>query len=162
MLEDVLGWIVVLIGAVVMKFTDLWLIDPLLSIGVSLFILFNAIASLREILELFLEKTPDGISVSEIKEHLLNIDSVEDVHHIHVWTVDGKTGFATMHIVSAEDSASVKLKARAELLEHGISHATLEIERPGEKCDAAVCEIKCDNVSHSHHHHHHGHHHHHR
>ena len=84
MLEDVLGWIVVLIGAIVMRFTDFAILDAIMSIGVALFILINAIRNLKEVLDLFLEKTPCGVSITEIKEHIMEIDGISDVHHIHV------------------------------------------------------------------------------
>ena len=76
MLEDVLGWLVVLMGAIVMKFTDFALIDPILSIGVALFIFINAVKNLKEVVDLFLEKTPHDIEVAEIKEHIEEIDGV--------------------------------------------------------------------------------------
>ena len=84
MLEDVLGWIVVLVGAIVMHFTDFTLIDPIMSIGVSVFILVNAIKNLKSAIDLFLEKTPEDIEVNKIKEHIMNIDGIIDVHHIHI------------------------------------------------------------------------------
>ncbi|MBQ2377923.1 MAG: cation transporter, partial [Clostridia bacterium] len=71
MLEDVLGWAVVLVGAVVMRFTDLAVIDPLMSILVAVFILINVVAGLKEIVEIILEKAPDGIDVRELSDHLL-------------------------------------------------------------------------------------------
>ena len=70
MLEDVLGWIVVLIGAIVMRFTSFSIIDPLMSIGVAVFIFINAFKNLKEAIDLFLEKTPHGISVEELREHI--------------------------------------------------------------------------------------------
>ena len=73
MLEDVLGWIVVLIGAIIMRFTDISVIDPILSVCVALFILINTVKNLKEVINLFLEKTPENISVDEIKEHIMNI-----------------------------------------------------------------------------------------
>lgn len=73
MLEDVLGWCVVLIGAVVMRFTDISVIDPVMSIIVALFILINAIKNLKKVLDLFLEKAPHGIMVDEIREHISEI-----------------------------------------------------------------------------------------
>ena len=100
MLEDVLGWVVVLVGAVVMRFTNFALIDPIMSIGVSLFIFINAIKNLKEVADLFLEKTPHNIDVTEIKEHIAEIDGIIDVHHIHVWSLDMHNNFATMHIVT--------------------------------------------------------------
>ena len=159
MLEDVLGWVVVLIGAVVMRFTDLKIIDPILSIAVAAFILINAIKNLKEILDLFLEKIPHGIEIDEIKEHLLEIQGVLDVHHIHIWSMDGQNNYATMHIVTNENSGDIKEKVRHELSEHNIGHATLEIEAEGEHCHEQNCTIDAHASHHHHHHHHHGHHH---
>lgn len=159
MLEDVLGWVVVLIGAVVMRFTDLKIIDPILSIAVAAFILINAIKNLKEILDLFLEKIPHGIEIDEIKEHLLEIQGVLDVHHIHIWSMDGQNNYATMHIVTNENSGDIKHKVRHELSEHNIGHATLEIEAEGENCHEQNCIIDAHASHHHHHHHHHGHHH---
>ena len=109
MLEDVLGWIVVLIGAIVMNFTDIKIIDPIMSIGVALFILINSLKNLKQVLDLFLEKTPNDIDIEELKKHLLKINGVDDIHHIHVWSIDGYNNYATMHIVSkAKDISKVK------------------------------------------------------
>ena len=155
MLEDVLGWIVVLIGAVVMRFTDFAIIDPLMSIGVALFILINATKNLKEVLDLFLEKTPSGIDVEEIKEHICSIDGVLDAHHIHIWSMDGQSNFATMHIVTNSDAHKIKELIREELAEHGIVHATLELEAEGEHCHEKNCDIKINSNSGHHHHHHH-------
>ena len=153
MIEDVLGWLVVLIGAVIMKFTDIKIIDPILSIGVAVFILINALKTLKEIVDLFLEKTPSNVDIEEIKEHLLEIQGVIDVHHIHVRSIDGYNNYATMHVVADGDYKQIKCKLKEELEEHGIAHSTIEFEEKGEKCDSENCEIK--NASHSHHHHHH-------
>ena len=152
MLEDVLGWVVVLIGAIIMNFTDIRMIDPLMSIGVALFILINALKNLKSVLDLFLEKTPSDINISELKEHLLKIEGVEDIHHIHVWSIDGYNNYATMHIVTrAEDIQAIKDLIRQELEEHSICHAVLETE--SEICDARECHFEA--CPHYHHHHHH-------
>ena len=159
MLEDVLGWAVVLVGAVVIRFTGFTLIDPIMSIGVALFILINALRSLKAIVDLFLEKTPAGIDIDELKEHLLHIDGVEDVHHIHVWSRDGVSHCATMHVVSDRtDTAALKESVREELSEHGIGHTTIELEAPGEPCAEPECasctaEGGCGHGHHYHHHH---------
>ena len=155
MIEDVLGWIVVLVGAVVMRFTDFSVIDPVMSIGVAIFILINAVKNLKEVLDLFLEKTPHNINISEIKEHLMHIDGVKGVHHIHIWSMDGHNNYATMHIVTNEETHMIKEKAREELAEHGITHATLELETEGERCHEENCHVKVHSCSVHHHHHHH-------
>lgn len=155
MLEDVLGWLVVLIGAIVMRFTDISIIDPILSVGVAIFVFINALKNLKEALDIFLEKAPKDVDIYEIKEHLINIEGVSDIHHIHVWSIDGQNNFATMHIVSNEDSKRIKTEIREELAEHGISHVTLELEREGEHCHDKDCNINTNIYSCHHHHHHH-------
>ena len=160
MLEDVLGWVVVLAGAVVMRFTDITIIDPLMSIAVAVFILINAVRNLREVLELFLEKTPRGLDVAEITEHVEHIEGVVSVHHVHLWSMDGQSNYATMHVVVSGDHAEIKAKVREELCEHGISHATLELEEEGESCGDTHCHVEHHHDGGGHHHHHHHHHHH--
>ena len=155
MLEDVLGWAVVLVGSVVIKFTGFVLIDPVMSICVALFILISALKNLKEIADIFLEKTPENIDINEITEHIEHIDGVKDVHHIHLRTIDGSTNFATMHIVTDENSKEIKEKVREELKEHGIVHATLEIETSDEICESRHCHVEFESVAHAHHHHHH-------
>jgi len=153
MLEDVLGWVVVLIGAVIMNFTEIKLIDPIMSICVAAFILFSALRNLKMVLDIFLEKTPKDIDIDELKKHLTAIDGVEDIHHIHVWSIDGYNNYATMHIVSkSEDTAKVKKDIREELKEHNICHAILETEN--EVCDDKECHVEFNVEEHSHHHHH--------
>lgn len=156
MLEDVLGWIVVLVGAIVMRFTDFYVIDPLMSIGVAIFIFVNALKNLNEILVLFLEKTPNDINIGEIREHVCEVEGVIRVHHVHVWSMDGHNNYATMHVVISGDAHIIKDKIRDELREHGIGHVTLEVEAEGEHCHEEHCHI--DFVSSSGHHHHHHHH----
>ena len=157
MLEDVLGWAVVLVGAVVMRFTDFAIIDPILSIGVAAFIFVNAVRNLKEATDLFLEKTPHGIVLAEIKEHIMTLNGVSDVHHIHIWSMYGCHNYATMHIVTEADPHEIKDAIREELREHGIGHATLELEGEWEHCHEKHCHTEFE--SHSGHHHHHHHHH---
>ena len=149
MLEDVLGWIIVLVGSIIMNFTDIKILDSLMSIGVSIFILFHSLKNLKRILDIFLEKTPKEINIQELKEHLLNIKGVEDIHHIHVWSMDGINNYATMHIVSKDNPKEIKDKIREELSEHHIVHAILETEE--EVCDDTHCHIELPSLEHHHH-----------
>lgn len=155
MLEDVLGWAVVLVGAIVMRFTDFALIDPLMSIGVAAFIFINAIKNLKIAVDLFLEKTPHDITVKEIREHLMHIDGVLDAHHIHIWSMDGQNNYATLHVVTNADHHQIKEKVRQELQEHGIGHVTVELEAEGEHCHEEHCHVEFHEHSGHHHHHHH-------
>lgn len=154
MLEDVLGWAVVLVGAVVMRFTDFAIIDPLMSMGVAVFIFVNAVKNLKEALDLFLEKTPYNIAVREIKAHLMEIGGVLDVHHIHIWSLDGCHNYATMHVVTNGNPHAIKNAVREELREHGIGHATLELEGENEHCHEKHCHIEFHSHAGHHHHHH--------
>ena len=138
-----------------MRFTDFAVIDPLMSIGVAIFILVNSTNNFREIIDLFLEKIPHNVDVNEIKEHLTKVRGVVDVHHIHIWSIDGKNNCATMHIVTDADFEQIKLKVRQELQEHGIVHATLELESVNEHCHEKHCHTDFDCASCCHHHHHH-------
>ena len=152
MLEDVLGWIVVLIGAIIMNFTDISIIDPIMSIGVAIFILFHSLKNLKRVLDLFLEKTPNDINLDELKEHLIAIDGVDDIHHIHVWSMDGYNNYATMHIVTKNNNPKeLKKLIREELQEHNICHAILETEE--EICDDKECHVEFHHEEHHHHHH---------
>ena len=158
MLEDVLGWVVVLIGAILIKYTKINLIDALMSIGVASFILFHALKGFKSIIDLFLEKTPDGIDIEELKEHIQEIEHVHDIHHIHIWSIDGFNNFATMHIVTnLVDTKCLKHEIKKELKEHGIGHATIEFEEVGYECTEKECIIE-EHHHHGHEHHHHHHH----
>ena len=75
---------------------------------------------------------------NELKKHILNINGVKDVHHLHVWSMDGINNFATMHIVAKNDK-NIKNKVKEEMKEHGINHTTIEME--DEVCDEVNCKI---------------------
>ena len=154
MLEDVLGWIVVLIGAIIMQFTDISIIDPIMSIGVALFILISSFKNFKAILDLFLEKTPNEVSIEEIKEHLNKIEGIIDVHHIHVWSIDGFNNYATMHVVTDNNEKGIKEKIREELKEHNINHVTIELEDKNEECEEHEHKDKIENGHKKHNNHH--------
>ena len=156
MIEDVLGWLVVLVGAVVMRFTEWTILDPIMSIGVAIFILVHVIKHLKEICEIFLEKIPNGVSVEEIREHILEMDGVIDVHHIHIWSMDGCHGYATMHVVSNEEPHEIKVRVKTELGRHGIVHATIELESVQEFLHKRDFHLESfEHLGHCHHHPHH-------
>ena len=156
MLEDVLAWVVVLIGSILMRFTNISLVDSIMSIGIAIFILINAFKNLKDILDLFLEKVPKNISVEEIKKHLLEIEGILNVHHIHIWSMDGYTNYSTMHIVTEEKNIKeLKTKIREKMKKLNIYHTTIEIEDENDNCDQKECEIESNFEEHNHHHHHH-------
>lgn len=152
MLEDVLGWLVVLIGSIIMKFTDISIIDPILSILVALFILIHVFKNLKMIMNLFLEKTPSNIDVSKIKDKLLTINEVKDVHHVHIWSLDGYNHYATVHVVVDDINDKIKKIIKDELKEMKINHSTIELENLNEKCDEIVCKLDGNSHHNGHHH----------
>ena len=155
MLEDVFGWVIVLVGAVVMRFTDFALLDALLSIGVAAFIFIHAAETLKTVIDLFLEKAPHGLSVEKIREAVMGIDGVKDAHHIHIRSIDGHNHDATMHVVT-NDPHRVKDQVRDVLQKMGIGHVTIETEAVGEHCHQTHCHTEeHHHCGHHHHHHHH-------
>ncbi len=138
LLEDVLGWAAVLVGAVVIHFTAWAIVDPLMSIAISLFILFNAIKTLRKGTGILMQEIPAGIDQKAIRKALLAIPHVTDLHDQHTWTLDGNFIVHTVHVVVAEvghtEALAIKSKVRSELKALGIHHATIELEWANEDC----------------------------
>lgn len=138
MLEDVLGWLVVLVGAVLMRFTGLTILDPLMSIGVAAFIFFAALKNLMQIMDIFLEKTPAEVDIPRLRAQLSGIAGVEDVHRLRVRSIDGYHHEASLHVVTkADDPPRLKAAIREALAEHHIVHAVIETE--AETCGDAEC-----------------------
>ena len=159
MLEDLFGWIVVLIGAVVMRFTDLYIIDPILSICVSVFLIVNVILNLKEGIDIFLAKTPKEIDIAHVKEHLEQIEGVKEIHHLHIWSLDAEHNYATLHAVKESDCKDNLIeKINLELAEFGICHSTIQIEDCENCCQEKNCHVHFSEQGHSHHGHHHSHH----
>lgn len=154
MLEDVLGWIVVLVGAVLMRFTGWVVLDPIMSMGVALFILFHAGSNLSEILSVISEKIPDEIDPVQVADALTALPGVIDVHHLHIWTLDGHQHCATVHIVSDNEPHQTKHAVREVFEMHHITHVTIESETPREHCHHSHCNISAHAHTHHHHHHH--------
>ena len=148
MFEDVIGWGVVLIGSFLIKLTKILWIDSVISIIVSAVILLRIINHLSEVLNLFLLKTPIDIDINEIKKHIMSIDEVKDVHHLHVWSLDGINNFATLHVVT---NNNVKDRIRKEMKKFEINNVTIEVENEEEVCSCKHCVIKED--KHAHHQH---------
>lgn len=160
MLEDVLGWAVVLVGAIVMRFTDLNIIDPIMSIGVSVFIFYHALRNLAECVAVLTDRAPRDIDVSEIRKQLLEIDGIVDVHHLHLRMLNVDDNSASVHIVVRDNDSEIKKLVRNLLREFHIEHVTIALEHFGEECPDAVCAMEKEVLCHSHHNHHNHHSHH--
>lgn len=154
MLEDVLGWIVVLVGAVVMRCTGWVILDPIMSMGVAVFILFHAIRNLSEILSVISEKIPDQVDPEQLTNALTKLPGILDIHHLHIWSLNGHQHCATVHIVSDDDPHQIKDAVREIFEKHHINHVTIESETTREHCHHSHCHISAHAHAHHHHHHH--------
>ncbi len=139
LLEDILGWVAVLIVSIVLFFVDLPILDPILSIAITLFILSRIVPSLRRVLQVFLQHAPPGLRTAELREVLEGIEGVAEVHHVHVWTLDGEYNLLSAHLVmegnpplNALEKAKASAKARLE--EKSVQHVTLEFEAQEAGC----------------------------
>jgi cobalt-zinc-cadmium efflux system protein len=144
LMEDVLGWVAVLVGGILLYFFDWPVIDPLLSLLITAFILYNVVRNLRQGLQILLQGTPANISIGQVRERLEKLPEVQSVHDLHLWTLDGVSHVLTMHAVvngslNSEEAHDVKQRIRDALQDAHIDHVTVELERPGEECSQAHC-----------------------
>lgn len=139
MIEDVAGWVLVLIGAIVMKLFDVPQVDAGLAIALSLWILYNVFRNLKEAMKVFLMAAPAGASVEEVNAEIQSLNLVEGVHHSHLWSLDGENHVMSVHVVlnssaSIADMHSVKMKIKDLVKKYGIIEATIETEISGVDC----------------------------
>ncbi|EAQ32920.1 MULTISPECIES: cation diffusion facilitator family transporter [Idiomarina] len=139
LLEDVLGWVTVLIVGIVLLFVDWPILDPILSIGFTLFILVNVLRNLWATLKLFIQATPDKKTYKQVADALLELPHVADLHHLHFWSLDGEEHVLTVHLVLTKNldiEARSDLKQRIDnvLAPYALSHTTVELEDPDEAC----------------------------
>ena len=139
LLEDVLGWVAVLIGAFVMSLWELPIIDPLLSIGISSFIIWNVFRNLKQVARVFLQTVPENFDLNEFERKVSEIPHVVSTHHTHVWSLDGeKHVFSTHLVVTKEcDEQSIleaKQHVHALLDPEKFTHITIEVEHEGKSC----------------------------
>jgi len=131
--EDVLGWIAVLIAAIVMRVSNIQIIDPILSILITLYVLWNIGKSLKQTLTILLQRVPEGLSVEMLESEVSHIDGVLGVHHTHVWTQDGEHHVLSTHVLCDPDftirqCAELRTTVKSKLAELGVPHATIEME----------------------------------
>lgn len=139
MLEDVLGWVAVLIVGIISLFVDLPILDPILSILITLYILTNAVSKLRRSVRLFLQASPRDIDTRKIEGQIQQIDGVAGTHHTHIWSLDGEHNVFTSH-VQLEDGFTIKraedVKAQIKdvIRDLDLEHATIELEFSDNDC----------------------------
>jgi cobalt-zinc-cadmium efflux system protein len=138
LMEDVLGWAAVLVGAVVIHFTGFGIIDPLLSIAINLYVLFNAMRVLRAGTGILMQRLPADFDEQAVTDALLKVPHVVGAHDQHAWTLDGEYTVLTVHLIvdtaDADERTDLIAEAKDALHHMGIEHATIELEMPGAEC----------------------------
>lgn len=145
LLEDVFGWVALLIAAIFINLYNIPILDVILSLLFTVYIIYHVIRNLKKIMEIFLEKAPKDPSINTIKEKILNNPKIKGVHHIHFWTLEGSIPIITLHIVidknnSAEDINEIQNEIYRSLEDLGINHATIQVEFKGMDCIGKDCE----------------------
>lgn len=145
-LEDVLGWLSILIVGIIYMFKEIPILDPILSILITSYILFNVFKNIKKILKIFLQAVPSDLSIEEIEELIIDSTSVITIHHTHLWSLDGDNNLLSTHIVvedelGNEEINNIKENIRNLLLEHNINHVTIEVDYRSEVCDDEECNL---------------------
>jgi cobalt-zinc-cadmium efflux system protein len=137
LIEDVLGWVAVLIVSIVLQFKYIAWLDPALSLLIVVYILFNVFKNLRESFKIILQGTPKDINIGDIENILKNLPGIVDYHDFHVWSMDGEYNVLSVHIATKpgatyDEMSEIKMKLREKLLDLPIHHTTVEVEYEGE------------------------------
>lgn len=139
LLEDVLGWVATLIGAIIMYYRAIPIIDPILAMGIAAFILFNVFKNLKKALKIILQGTPEDIDPKKVVDMLKAIPEIKNTHDCHIWSLDGQYHILSIHAVvdnhTIEQLAAIKARAKMMLGKADIDHVTIEFETEGEHCD---------------------------
>lgn len=139
LLEDVLGWVAVLIVSIIMTFTDLPILDPIASIGITLFILYNVIVNFVKTMRLFLEGVPNNIDLEGLIEKMNAVEAIKSTHHTHLWSMDGDHHAFSTHVVvgssaTKEEICEVKDSIKDIISSIHLDHVTIEVEYEDKPC----------------------------
>lgn len=129
-LEDTLGWVAVILMAIVLRFTDWYILDPLLSLAISFFILSKALPRFWSTLKIFLDAVPEGVDIQKIKTDLAELDHVASINQLNLWTMDGLEKNAIVHIClkEMEHMETCKESIRIFLKDCGFQNITIEVD----------------------------------
>jgi cobalt-zinc-cadmium efflux system protein len=144
LLEDVLGWVGILIGGIIIYFWKFYLVDPIITIALTAFILYNVAKNLQEAVSILMQGVPKHINLKAVKKDIKAIKGVIGIHDIHIWSFEGETDVFTAHVVLDDETLQKKpeqtKQAIKEMLKnHHIEHSTIELESK-HLCVGPVCE----------------------
>ena len=134
----------IVIGGIIIFYTNMYWIDSVLSFAISIVIIFSTWRLLKDSLRLSLDGVPQNINLHEIKADALKIEGVNDLHHIHIWAISTTENALTAHLVLKQDitleqEQKIKQQLKYEFGIKNIHHITLETERENECCESEVC-----------------------
>lgn len=129
-LEDTLGWLAVILMAMVLRYTDWYILDPLLSLAISFFILSKAIPRFWSTLKIFLDAVPEGVDIKQVKNDLEQLDNVASINQLNLWTMDGLEKNAIVHVCleHVKHMEVCKESIRDLLKESGFQNVTIEVD----------------------------------
>ena len=133
-MEDVLGWIGVLVISIVMIFVNLPILDPILSISITIWVLYNVYKNLKATFNILLQAFPKNVDVKKLTKEIEAIDNVISIHDLHIWTQDGNSHVMTLHIVAEKNYETIKNKVREIANTFNIDHVTIELEGEDSAC----------------------------
>lgn len=139
LLDDVLGWSAVLLMSFILLFADIHILDPIFSILITAFVVFNVIKNLRQTVALFLQAVPENVRIQDLEDRIRNMKPVKDVHHTHIWSLDGEHNVLTTHIVlesgaKREEIRQIKCLIHEMIPQYDLVHTTIEFEYLDEDC----------------------------
>ena len=129
-LEDTLGWIAVILMAIILRFTDWYILDPLLSLVISFFILSKAIPRFWSTLKIFLDAVPEGVETGDLEKDLGALINVKSVNQLSIWSMDGLENNAIIHLCLEDwdQMMETKNQVRQLLEERGVQNITIEVD----------------------------------
>ena len=129
-LEDTLGWVAVILMAIVLRFTDWYILDSLLSLVISIFILTKALPRFWSTLKIFLDAVPEGVETGDLEKDLETLTNVKSVNQLSIWSMDGLENNAIIHICIKdwEKIMETKEAVRQFLEERGVQNITIEVD----------------------------------
>lgn len=144
LLEDVLGWVAVLIGSLIMMFFDAPIVDPILSVLITAFVLYNVYKNIKESMNIILQGTPSDIKISEVEKEIVSIEKVRSTHDCHIWSMDGNYHVLSAHVVlddnyDLQQQSKIKEKVLQKIEKFDIKHSTISFELESEKCELENC-----------------------
>jgi cobalt-zinc-cadmium efflux system protein len=144
LLSDALVSLGLVVGGIIIHFTNFYWIDPVLSILVCLVIIISTWNLLKDSIRLSMDGVPENISFEDVKQAALQIEGVIDFHHIHIWAISTTENALTGHLVVADNLSNatineIKRYFKHELEHLSIGHATIEIETESALCQGRDC-----------------------